>query len=63
MDNASDYESEDCRFDPCQDRIHIFFLIPKFLQVILHYTVPGMLCEFIPKWWKHVLGIIFIKEN
>ncbi len=24
MDNASDYESEDCRFDSCQDR-YLFF--------------------------------------
>ena len=24
MDNASDYESGDCRFDPCQSRCYIF---------------------------------------
>jgi hypothetical protein len=24
MDNASDYESEDCRFESCQDR-YVFF--------------------------------------
>jgi hypothetical protein len=24
MDNASDYESEDCRFESCQDR-NVFF--------------------------------------
>ncbi len=24
MDNASDYESEDCRFDACQDRQFLF---------------------------------------
>jgi hypothetical protein len=26
MDNASDYESEDCRFESCQDRNHLLLL-------------------------------------
>ena len=34
MDNASDYESGDCRFDPCQSRKILFWFI--FWQ--LHYS-------------------------
>ena len=36
MDNASDYESGDCRFDPCQGREH-FFMIQFFHTWYLEY--------------------------
>lgn len=43
MDNASDYESEDCRFESCQGRLFFSFFLPRF-TLHVYYTFTGFLC-------------------
>ena len=35
MDNASDYESGDCRFESCQTRIFFIFFLLKLMDIVL----------------------------
>jgi hypothetical protein len=48
MDNASDYGSEDCRFESCQDREIFLVIMPRYIFLLEdHKLLEGQLQDFL----------------
>ena len=63
MDKASDFESEDCRFDPCRGRSILQFLIfpanQNLFTSFYNYEIVAFKCEAIVvrvTWWIRLLS-------